>query len=151
VEYEKAIAEHDRVTGDDPENRVSPPCQPKKTKLRKCLLIPESEIPSPFGGDPEPEVIEKLPNSIELPESYPNKVTSETQSERELQSKVTQVTQVTVESTPFVKVGDRVRHRGQVWVISKVRETGILDLDHATELAATSAKPTEVELLEVAA
>ena len=46
------------------------------------------------------------------------------------------------------KVGDRVRHDSQIWKVEKIRADGMLDLDHDKELKATSANPTEVELVE---
>lgn len=46
------------------------------------------------------------------------------------------------------KVGDRVRHEGQFWKISKIRAGGILELDHATLLKATTAKPVDVEAVK---
>jgi hypothetical protein len=206
IEYERAIAEHNRQTEDDFESRVSPPARPKKTALRKCLLIPESEVTSHFGNGSEPQVTsQKLPPSVELLQSYQAEVTSETLSLIEFQPKVTEVTQVTSKSVPFikrgarvqilataaagtvtdvegdfatikldtparsggqdrqfvgyplaaikvllpeVKVGDRVHYRGENWTVSSIRKDKTLDLDHITELKATSAAPLEVELVE---
>jgi len=45
------------------------------------------------------------------------------------------------------KMGELVRHDRQFWKISKIRADGRLDLDHNTLQKATSADPSEVELV----
>ena len=132
LDYQRAKAEYERRDysnwqGEDPPPPPPPPKRPNKTAARKCLLIPDRVVSEILGDDSsdilstnfssysteaspdvEPKVTQKLPDSQKLPAKLPKKVTYETQAEKELQPKVTQVTQVTEETMPLIERGAKV-------------------------------------------
>ena len=152
IDYERAIAEHERNTGDDFGSCVLPPCRPKKSAPRKCLLIPESEITSFLGTVPE-----SLPQELtfnEVTHKLPLEATCETQAETTLQPKVAKVTQVTEETASLIRKGAKVEiaATGKTGLVVELEDSfATIKLDTPIQSSGLGQRLTECSLAEIRA